>query len=118
MRKRKNLIVGGSFLLFVLLTIIYFWLTLPTGTTILEIVSNPEAWVDKRVMVSGILFGPLISIPEVITPYDYLLQDKEKRTTTIGVKYFGKTLDQYVTVIGIVKAGHTEGPWGEGWCIT
>ena len=85
----------------------------PTRTTILEIVSNPEVWVDKRVTVDGIMKGPLISIPEVKPPYNYWLQDKDNRTRTIGVKYSGETLDQYVTVTGTVKAGYTEGTMGE-----
>jgi len=83
----------------------------PTGTTILEIVFNPESWANKKVKVDGTIIGPLIYIPEIKPPYNYLLQDKDNLTVSIGVKHSGETLENspYVTVTGTVKAGYTEG---------
>ena len=110
---RKKLIALACIAIASIVIIYYYVLSpSPTETTILEIVSNPEAWVDKRVKIDGMMTGPLISIPEVKPPYNYWLQDKDNRTITIGVKYPGEMLDQYVTVTRTVQAGYAEGLMG------
>lgn len=110
----KKKLIASICIVIASVVIIYYYVLSPspTETTVLEIVSNPEALVDKRVRVDGIMIGPLISIPEVKPPYNYWLQDKDNRTISIGVKYSGEMLDQYVIVIGTVKAGYTEGTMG------
>lgn len=118
MSMEKKLVALASMLAALAVTVIILWFIVlpssPAETTISGIVSDLESWVNKRVRVNGIMIGPLMSIPEVKLPYNCWLQDEDNRTITIGVKCSEEMLEnsQYVTVIGTVKAGYTEGLMG------
>ena len=92
-----------------------FWLivsTLPINATIPQIVSNPKAWVNRKVRVEGELIGNFISFPRTLAfPYNYVLRDRDNRTMSIGVLYSEVILDTptNVTVVGVVKIGATGG---------
>jgi len=114
----KKLITLACAITAVVVTVIICWfvtqISSSIGIPISEIVSNPEAWVNKKVRVNGTMIGPLISIPEVKPPYNYWLQDRDNKTISIGVRYSGELPENspYVTVVGTVKAGYTEGLMG------
>ena len=115
--KRKLIAIACIVTAIVISVIISCFIFLPTSpidTTISEVVSNPEAWVNKKVRVNGTMIGPFIYIPERVPPYNYGLQDKNNRTIEIGVLYSGEVQENspHVTVIGIVKAGYTSGLQG------
>lgn len=112
---KRTLIAIACMITAIVVTVIIFWFiamsTLPIDTSILDIVSNPEAWLDKKVRVNGTLNGPLMYIPERKPPYDFVLYDKDNRTVSIGVLGSGGVQEAhpYVILVGVVKAGRTEG---------
>lgn len=66
-----------------------------------QILLNPDAWVNRRVIVEGILAGPALSVPGETLPWNYELVS----TGTIGVAWNGGTdfLLFEVRVTGIVR---------------
>lgn len=102
----------------IIVSVSIFWFVilpaLPIDTTISQIVSNPEVWVNKRVRVKGTIneLG-LLRIPGFmnIPPYNYELEDKDNRTIRIGVLYSGEIQDTPANaiVIGVVEEGATIG---------
>jgi len=77
--------------------------------TISELKSSPDFWIGKRVLVQGVLTGPLIFIPEDVPPYNYVLQDPDTEET-IGILWTGHDISlnkKNVTVIGVLRLGYT-----------
>jgi hypothetical protein len=78
-------------------------------TSVDEIMLNPSAWVNKKVLVEGKLNGPLFFIPEDMPPWNYELSSNG----TIGVRWNGNDIYNYVNVrvYGVVRQGTRGGIW-------
>jgi hypothetical protein len=120
MKKRWILVVCSVCVLFaVMRTLVFlYWFGFPpfyrtVPVTIQQLKALPEFWVGKRVMINGVLSGPLATIPEVRYPYGRLLYDPVSMSEYIGVS--GQVSDfayKNVTLIGVMAKGYTGGLLG------
>ena len=88
-----------------------------------EINSTPSAWVNKLVVVEGKLVGPMFSIPEEKSPWNYELFGSNETIETIGRKgavHIGvlwNGQDDYsfenTSVVGVVREGRCRDIIGE-----
>lgn len=81
-----------------------------------SILSNPEAWENKVIIVEGTIHI-LITIPELKYPYNYILREEDGKKS-IGVFWDKAPLPHegaLVRVLGIVKKGYVQKLTGTGW---
>jgi hypothetical protein len=89
-------------------------ITTPTGSFVEDmIMSDPSAWVNSTVLVEGIIDPLVMTTGNSVPPWDYALSSNGY---TIGVYWQGTFYNgEYVTVLGVVTAGHLEEwPWING----
>jgi len=74
-----------------------------------EIISNPDAWVNRTVLLEGSLFGPMMHIPEYALPWNYGLVSTKPAFTrsvrSIGVLWNSETSynGRHVVLLGTVR---------------
>jgi hypothetical protein len=70
------------------------------------IMSDPSDWVNSTVLLEGIIDPLVMSTGNSVPPWDYALSSNGY---TIGVSWQGTFYNgEYVTVLGVVTAGHWE----------